>query len=510
MYQDIVVFHKHKLTMAGTSEPEQHGTRRGTDKKTWETRERHRTSIFWENVLSHVWRCRYNVFFSKKYQEIVVFHKHKLTMAGTTELEQHGTRTGTEKKKHEKHKNTKAKKCTQGRPTPLSTFLQGQKNVLEGVPPPWVHFSRAKKCTQGRPTPLSTFLQRQKMYWRASHPLEYIFTRAKNVLEGVPPPWVHFYNGKKCTGGRPTPLSTFLQRQKMYWRASHALEYIFTRTKNVLEGVPPPWVHFYNGKKCTGGRPTPLSTFLQGQKMYWRASHPLEYIFTRVKKMYSRASHPLEYIFTFQNQKNVTAHVGRPWVHFLYSLSVKKMYWRGWEALEYIFILQKKNVPKGVGRPWVHFLYSSPVKKMYWRGWDPLQYILKKKCTGIRGTYFGSIFLGGGGVVFGLKKMYWRGWEALGYIFFCCFPPPPPPFWNPRGGGPKYIFNPPPPPRKNVHYIFAGPPLKLGVKGVGIIYLHVPGTCLSSILFVEPSKTGSFPIKTRGPIWVPGMCIFQR
>ena len=37
-------------------------------------------------------------FFSKKDQEIVVFHKHKLTMAGTTELEQHGTRTGTEKK----------------------------------------------------------------------------------------------------------------------------------------------------------------------------------------------------------------------------------------------------------------------------------------------------------------------------------------------------------------------------------------------------------------------------
>ena len=340
MYQDIVVSHKHKLTMAGTSEPEQHGTRRGTDKKTWETRERHRTSIFWENVLSHVWRCRYNVFFSKKYQEIVVFHKHKLTMAGTTELEQHGTRTGTEKK------NTR------------NTRIQRQKNVRKGVPPPWVHFYKGKK-----------------MYARASHPLEYIFHGQKNVLKGVPPPWVHFYNGKKCTGGRPTPLSTFLQRQKMYWRASHPLEYIFTTAKNVLEGVPPPWVHFYNGQKCTGGRPTPLSTFLQGQKMYWRASHPLEYIFTRVKKMYSRASHPLGYIFTFQNQKNVTAHVGRPWVHFLYSLSVKKMHWRGWEALEYIFILQKKNVLKGVGRPWVHFLYSSPGKKMYWRGWDPLQYI---------------------------------------------------------------------------------------------------------------------------------------
>ena len=327
-YQDIVVFHKHKLTMAGTSEPEQHGTRRGTDKNTWETRERHRTSIFWENVLSHVWRCRYNAFFSKKYQEIVVFHKHKLTMAGTTEPEQHGTRTGTEKK------NTR------------NTRIQRQKNVRKGVPPPWVHFYNGKKCTGGRPTPLSTFLQRQKMYWRASHPLEY------------------------------------LQGQKMYSRASHPLEYIFTTAKNVLEGVPPPWVHFYNGKKCTGGRPTPLSTFLQGQKMYWRASHPLEYIFTRAKKMYPRASHPLEYI---PKQKNVTTHVGRPWVHFLYSLSVKKMYWRGWEALEYIFILQKKctqgggtplgtfslliprqeNVLKGVGPPPVHFQ-----KKMYWHKGD--------------------------------------------------------------------------------------------------------------------------------------------
>ena len=247
-YQDIVVFHKHKLTMAGTSEPEQHGTRRGTDKKTWETRERHRTSIFWENVLSHVWRCRYNVFFSKKYQEIVVFHKHKLTMAGTTELEQHGTRTGTEKK------NTR------------NTRIQRQKNVRKGVPPPWVHFYKGKKMYARASHPLEYIFQRQKMYWRASHPLEYIFTTAKNVLEGVPPPWVHFYKGKKCTQGRPTPLSTFLQRQKMYWRASHPLEYIFTTAKNVLEGVPPPWVHFYKGKKCTGGRPTPLSTFLQGQK----------------------------------------------------------------------------------------------------------------------------------------------------------------------------------------------------------------------------------------------------
>ena len=40
---------------------------------------------------------------SIKTQDIVVFHKHKLTMAGTTETERHGTRTGTEKNKHEKH-----------------------------------------------------------------------------------------------------------------------------------------------------------------------------------------------------------------------------------------------------------------------------------------------------------------------------------------------------------------------------------------------------------------------
>ena len=53
-YQEIVVFHKQELTMAGTTETERHGTRMGTEKKTRETQERHRTSIFWENVLSHV------------------------------------------------------------------------------------------------------------------------------------------------------------------------------------------------------------------------------------------------------------------------------------------------------------------------------------------------------------------------------------------------------------------------------------------------------------------------
>ena len=347
--------------MAGTTEPEQHGTRRGTDKKTWETRERHRTSIFWENVLSHVWRCRYNVFFSKKYQEIVVFHKHKLTMAGTTEPEQHGTRTGIEKK------NTR------------NTRIQRQKNVRKGVPPPWVHFYKGKK-----------------MYSRASHPLEYIFTRAKNVLKGVPPPCVHFYNGKKCTQGRPTPLSTFLQRQKMYWRASHPLEYIFTTAKNVLEGVPPPWVHFYNGKnvlegvpppwvhfykgkKCTGGRPTPLSTFLQGQKKCTQGRPTPLSTFLHCKK------------------KNVTTHVGRPWVHFLYSLSVKKMYWRGWEALEYIFILPKKKSTQGGGTPLSTFSLLIPRQENVLKGVVPPPVHFQKKMYRHKGDVFLLYLFWGGG-----------------------------------------------------------------------------------------------------------------
>ena len=38
------------------------------------------------------------------------------------------------------------------------------------------------------------------------------------------------------------------------------------------------------------------------------------------------------------------------------------------------------------------------------------------------------------------------------------------------------------------------------------IYIYIPGTCLSSILVVEPFKTMSFPIKTR-VIWVAGMYI---
>ena len=36
------------------------------------------------------------------------------------------------------------------------------------------------------------------------------------------------------------------------------------------------------------------------------------------------------------------------------------------------------------------------------------------------------------------------------------------------------------------------------------VYIYIPGTCLASILVVEPSKTRSFPIKTR-VIWVGGI-----
>ena len=40
------------------------------------------------------------------------------------------------------------------------------------------------------------------------------------------------------------------------------------------------------------------------------------------------------------------------------------------------------------------------------------------------------------------------------------------------------------------------------------IYIYIPGTYLSSIFSLGPSKTRVFPIKTRGPIWVPGVCIY--
>ena len=39
---------------------------------------------------------------------------------------------------------------------------------------------------------------------------------------------------------------------------------------------------------------------------------------------------------------------------------------------------------------------------------------------------------------------------------------------------------------------------------VAYIYIYIPGTCLSSILGLQPSKTRSFPSKTE-VIWVPGI-----
>ena len=67
----------------------------------------------------------------------------------------------------------------------------------------------------------------KKMYARASHPLEYIFTRAK-----------------KCTQGRPTPLSTFLHCKK---KCNHTrgtslstFSLLALRQKNVLKGVGGP------------------------------------------------------------------------------------------------------------------------------------------------------------------------------------------------------------------------------------------------------------------------------
>ena len=48
-------------------------------------------------------------------------------------------------------------------------------------------------------------------------------------------------------------------------------------------------------------------------------------------------------------------------------------------------------------------------------------------------------------------------------------------------------------------YIYRPPP-RLCIY----IYTYIPRTCLSSILVVEPSKTRSFPIKTR-VIWVLGL-----
>ena len=140
--------------------------------------------------------------------------------------------------------------------------------------------------------------------------------------------------------------------------------------------------------------------------------------------------------------------MGGPWVHFY--IAKKKCTQGGGTPLSTFSLLipRQENVLKGVGPPPVHFL-----KKMYRH----------------KGDVF-LLYLFGGGGGFGLKKNVLKGVGGPWLHFFLLFSPPPP-FWNPRGGGPKYIFNPPSPPRKNVHYIFGGPPLKLGVKGVGIFHL---------------------------------------
>ena len=227
------------------------------------------------------------------------------------------------------------------------------------------------------------------MYSRASHPLEYIFTRAKNVLKGVPPPWVHFYKGKKCTGGRPTPLSTFLQGQK----------------------------------KCTQGRPTPLSTFLH----------------SKTKKCnHTRGTSLSTFSLLALRQKNVLKGVGGPWVHF--CIAKKKCTQGGGTPLSTFSLLipRQENVLKGVGPPPVHLK-----KKMYRHKGD---------------VFLLYLFGGGGGGCFWAKKNVLKGVGGPWLHFFLLFSPPTPPLWNPRGGGPKYIFNPPPPPRKNVHYILEVPP----------------------------------------------------
>ena len=44
------------------------------------------------------------------------------------------------------------------------------------------------------------------------------------------------------------------------------------------------------------------------------------------------------------------------------------------------------------------------------------------------------------------------------------------------------------------------------LKMMSWLGVYIPGTCLSPILGLQPSKTRSFPIKT-GVVWVPGMHI---
>ena len=98
---------------------------------------------------------------------------------------------------------TAKKKCNQGPPTPFSTFFLAQK-----PPPP------QKKKIEQKYVPLMPVHFFKKMYWRGPHPLQYIFLPGDEQ--------------RKCTQGRPTPLSTFFFCNiKMYSRASHPLQYIF-------------------------------------------------------------------------------------------------------------------------------------------------------------------------------------------------------------------------------------------------------------------------------------------
>ena len=116
--------------MAGTTETEQHGTRTGTEKNKHEKHEKDIERAFF------LGKCTFacltlpiQCFFSKKYQDIVVFHKHKLTMAGTTETERHGTGTGTERKNMRNTRKTQNEhflgKCTFACLTlPIQCFFQ--------------------------------------------------------------------------------------------------------------------------------------------------------------------------------------------------------------------------------------------------------------------------------------------------------------------------------------------------------------------------------------------------
>ena len=127
-----------------------------------------------------------------------------------------------------------------------------------------------------------------------------------------------------------------------------------------------------------------------------------------------------------------------------------------------LLIPRQENVLKGVGPPPVHFF-----KKMYRHKGD---------------VFLLYLFGGGGGGCFWAKKNVLKGVGGPWLHFFLLFSPPTPPPLEPTWGGSQVHFQPSPPPRKNVHYIFGGPPLKLGVKGVGMIKI-ILGQCLNRRIF---------------------------